>query len=166
VPRVLACLFLPAPADVAIRRLQIDVAGYRPLLPPHVTLAPPTDGPFPITALRAACREVGALDLVIGPPGSFATSELVAYLEVGGPGRVGFGRLHRALGGTGAFVPHVTLVRGRPKDTFDQAMAAAADMRWPVRVDVVQVVSMTRDGSGWRWEPYETLDLEKNATLS
>ena len=164
-PRLLACLFLPDPVAAAIRRVQTDVADYRPLLPPHLTLAPPVDDGFPVGALRAACREVGPLDLVVGPPGSFPSAERVAFLQVTGPGLPGLARLNRALGGTGDLVPHVTIVRGLSRELFDATMAAAAGMRWAVRVDEVHVVSMTHDGARWRWEPYETLTLESHAAL-
>jgi 2'-5' RNA ligase len=164
VPRLLACLFLPEPIDREIRRTQERVAGYRPVLPPHITLAPPADEGFPRDALRAACRGLGPLDLSIGPPGTFGTAELVVYLTVSGPGEAALARIHQALTGrTYGFVPHITVLRGRPLDQFEAAMAAARDLCWSrVRVHAVQVVSMSRNGGDWSWRPDELIALTRN----
>lgn len=160
--RLLACLFLPDAVACEIRGVQQRVAGYRPLLPPHVTLAPPVDGGFPREALRAACRSIGPLEFTVGPAGSFDTAERVAFLEVGGPGRDALAVLHRTLTGRAAgFVPHVTLVRGLSRDLFDAVLAAARDLRWTeVRIGAVHVVAMTRaEGGPWSWRPEETVPL-------
>jgi 2'-5' RNA ligase len=164
VPRLLACLFLPEAIDREIRQTQERVAGYRPVLPPHITLAPPADEGFPRAALRAACQGLGPLDLTIGPPGTFGTAELVVYLKIGGPGEAALSRIYRALTGrTDGFVPHITVLRGRPLDQFEAAMAAARDLRWSqVRIHAVQVVSMSQRGGDWSWRPDELIALTGN----
>jgi 2'-5' RNA ligase len=164
VPRLLACLFLPDAVDREIRRAQQHIAGYRPLLPPHITLAPPVEEGFPRDRLRGVCRELSPLDLSIGPPGTFGTAELVVYLKVGGPGQGALARIYRALTGeSDGFAPHVTVLRGRPRDQFDAALAAAQHLHWArVRIGAVQVVAMSQARGDWSWRPDELIGLTGN----
>jgi 2'-5' RNA ligase len=165
---LLACLFLPDAVDREIRRTQERVADYHPLLPPHISLAPPVEEGFPQDRLRAVCQEFGPLDLTIGPPGTFGTAELVVYLKVGGPGRGALAHINRTLTGRpDGFVPHVTVLRDRPVDQFDAAMTAARHLRWPsVRIDAVQVVAMTQTGGDWSWRSDELIPLPRNGENS
>lgn len=156
---------MPREVDRSIRRLQRELAGYRPVLPPHLTLAPPVSDSFPLTRLYDAVTCTGPLELTIGPSRAFDDEEPVVYFEVGGPGMPGLAVLSRALGARAGYVLHVTLVRALPRAETARCLAATRDCAWRVRVPAVSVLEMAHDGRSWRWSVLHTLKLGVHASV-
>jgi len=139
VPRVRLGVVLLVPSPVSyevdgLRRALGDPALDR--VAPHITLVPPInvrveEMPDVLAALRRAGTEVGALDLVLGPPRTFDSEEGVVYLAVGGSSTTSTAleRLQRACRSgplerpiDHAFVPHVTLTTGLQAEAIDPVL--------------------------------------------
>jgi 2'-5' RNA ligase len=159
----LACVLLPADAAAEIIELQQQLASYRPLLPPHLTLLPPVHDQAEAGLLAARLERVAgrspALALTVGPSATFLPAEPVVYFRVGGDGLPGLHGWHRELAGefpraAGAlpFVPHVTLVRGLAHEVLLDCLAATRDMAWDVTIETVHLISMTERDGTWSWE--------------
>ncbi|MDQ1438460.1 MAG: hypothetical protein QOK43_2089 [Acidimicrobiaceae bacterium] len=160
--RLGVALLVPAPACQEVdglRRALGDPALVR--IPAHLTLVPPVnvredDVPSALEVLRHAAASTRALDLTLGPPGTFLPDNPVLFLKVGGDldalhalrDRVFTGPLERSL--TWPFVPHVTICDDSTPTRIDAAMSALADYAVEVRVDRVHLL---REGDGRVWTP-------------
>ncbi len=137
-------LLVPAPIALEVdgmRRAFGSAALGR--IPPHVTLVPPVnvrveDVPAALAVLREAASACRPLELTLGPPRTFDTSEGVVYLAVGGAddevqalrrlqASVLAGPLDRPEDRD--FVPHVTLATSLAPGRVDLLLDAAADFR-------------------------------------
>jgi 2'-5' RNA ligase len=166
----LACVLLPPDAAAEIVALQRQLASYRPLLPPHLTLLPPVHGRLEVGRLAARLERVAArspaLALTVGPPATFLPAEPVVYFQVGGDG---LPRLHgwrrelaeelpQAVGAL-PFVPHVTLVRGLAHEVLLDCLAATRDAVWDISIETVHLISMTERDGAWSWETRAQIPL-------
>lgn len=158
-------LLVPQPVATLIdglRRALGDTALGR--IEPHLTLVPPVnvperEVPRAFAVVRAAAASVPPLDLRLGPVGTFAPVNPVAYLRVGGePGMVDHVARLRAACLQGPlerdseheFVPHVTVAEALAAERLGVVEAALADFTLDVAFDRVHVLA---EQPGRRWQP-------------
>jgi 2'-5' RNA ligase len=144
-----------------VRRALADRSLAR--IPPHVTLAPPTnvaaaEVPEVVHRLRMeAGRAAAPLSLGLGPGATFAPANRVVYLEVAPPDGLAALRDGVDVAPFGRdrdrpFVPHVTVARPAPS-LVAATVAALSGARFDAVVDGVTLLQeVTVDGVGRRWE--------------
>jgi 2'-5' RNA ligase len=168
-------LLVPAPLAIEIDGLRRAFGSTaRDHIPVHLTLVPPVnvrveDVGETLAVLRAAASTARSLELTLGPPRTFDTSEGVVYLEVGGAPeeQAALRRLHAAvLAGPLArpmdhdFVPHVTLATGVPADRVPLLLDAARDFRdVAVTVDRLHLLQHQDEPPPHPWRPVADVPL-------
>ncbi|MGZ4683577.1 MAG: 2'-5' RNA ligase family protein [Acidimicrobiales bacterium] len=142
-------------------------------IPVHLTLVPPVnvrvdDIPAALAVLRAAASTARPLELALGPPRTFDSSEGVVYLAVGGAddqqqalrrlqAAVLAGPLDRPIDHD--FVPHVTLATGVGADRISVLLDAARDFR-DVEVTIDRLHLLQEDDDRpHHWSPVADVPL-------
>ena len=128
------------------------------IVPPHVTLLPPTEIPIArrpaITAhLAAVAREHPPFEMHLSGTGSFQPVSDVVFVAVArGIGNCELladamrtGPLERSL--SFPYHPHVTVAHGVPRDMLDLAYSGLADLSAEFRVDSFTEFEQTGDGA-------------------
>ena len=105
----------------------------------------------------AASGQAGALELDLGPAGTFLPVNPVVFLDVSGPGLEALARLHHAVSAgpllraeRWPWAPHVTLCDEAPVERAVAAVAALAEYRAAVPFDRVVMLEETDR----RWQPF------------
>jgi 2'-5' RNA ligase len=129
---------------------------------PHLTLVPPVNvraeglGDALAVLRGAASGQAGALELDLGPAGTFLPVNPVVFLDVSGPGLEALARLHRAVS-AGPLLraerwpwrPHVTLCDEATVERAVAAAAALAEYRAAVSFDRLVMLEETDR----HWQP-------------
>ena len=157
-------LILDPPATHEVQGLR-RALGDRSLerIAPHLTLVPPVNVraeglASALDVLRgAASGQAGALELDLGPAGTFLPVNPVVFLDVSGPGSEALARLHHAVSAgpllraeRWPWAPHVTLCDEAPLERAVAAVAALAEYRAAVPFDRVVMLEETDR----RWQPF------------
>lgn len=166
---------IPEPAGTEIDGLRRAFgSGALGRIPPHITLVPPlnvvgADLDAALAVLRRAAAQVGALDLVLGPPATFWPANPVVYLAVDGQGLAGVQRLRQALTAppldrpvVQEFVPHVTIGDNVDPELIPPAMALLGAYRAEVTVESVHLLVQR---AGQVWETVGTARLGPPAVI-
>ncbi|MGA3218788.1 MAG: 2'-5' RNA ligase family protein [Acidimicrobiales bacterium] len=168
-------LILDAPAAFEVQGLR-RALGDRSLgrIAPHLTLVPPVNvrseglGDALAVLRKAASGQAGALELDLGPAGTFVPVNPVVFLDVSGPGLEALARLHRAVS-AGPLLraerwpwrPHVTLCDEAPVERAVAAAAVLAEYRAAVSFDRLV---MLEEGDR-RWRPLADASLGPAAVV-
>ncbi len=162
--RLGVALILDPPATHEVQGLR-RALGDRSLerIAPHLTLVPPVNVraeglASALDVLRgAASGQAGALELDLGPAGTFLPVNPVVFLDVSGPGSEALARLHHAVSAgpllraeRWPWAPHVTLCDEAPLERAVAAVAALAEYRAAVPFDRVVMLEETDR----RWQPF------------
>ena len=158
-------LLVPQPVATQVDGLRRALGdGGLGRIEPHITLVPPVnvaerDLPQAFSAVRMAASAVTPLSLRLGPVGTFAPVNPVAYLRVRGEPSM-LGALERLRDGClqgplqrvpeHDFVPHVTVADDLAPLRIDDAVSALADFTVEVTFDRVHVLA---ELPGRLWHP-------------
>lgn len=163
--RIGVVLLVPQPLSTELDGLRRALgAGERDRVPPHLTLASPTnvrDGELlaALDVVRRAAAGAEPLALELGPATTFAPVTPTVHLDVNGAGLPALRVLRAAVAGTAPldrpdvneWVPHVTLAQEvAPPERLDAACVAFDGWRASVTIDRVHVL---RQEPGGTWVP-------------
>ena len=163
--RLAVALLIPAPLAIEIDGLRRALGEDTTRVAPHITLVPPVNVREEhvrdaLRVLRAAAARIARpLDLMIGPPTTFAPVNPVVYLAVDGPDAPLLATLRDDLLVVPLsrkidlpFVPHVTLDDEHPPERIDAALAALDRFVAPCAVAGMHLLR-DRAAGPHRWNP-------------
>ncbi len=151
-------------------------APARGRIPPHVTLVPPRNtavGDDEVLAhLRGVASGFAALELVLGPPESFAPTRPVLFLAVTHPElphlalRLAAGPFAPPAGRMALpFVAHVTLATGLAPGRLDASLTALADYRRTVVVESLSLLEQDPVAPTRPWHERAVVGLGRAAVV-